>query len=889
MFSIPSQHLDLQQIQILEKIGQGGMSTVWKVSHSLHNHAFALKVLEPRKKKNEYIYQELLTLALLDHPNVIRILDFGQITTENPAEHSFPKDSFWLLFEYVKGQSIVREAENKEWPFIRRMILQLLKALAHTHSRGIIHRDICPGNVLWCQRERCLKIIDFGIALQKEQSKDHFSGYGSYGYAAPEVIKGNNIGPWSDLYSAGWLFSVMLSHVTNVPKGVSAWLNKLTHPIISHRFLRAADAIHAFSLLPPLASEDVLEEKPILHVPITTDNPITATVPLSSPLPTLIIEDPSPQKLKQDVPPFPENWRGETESTVALDWALPSISLLPLRLPKLVGRQQEQDWLWKHLKQTITEKSLGILQLGGESGIGITRLMHWFEHRAHETGAADVLFLSSPTFDLEILQQKALIRPQIVLFDGTTEDLFPALPPISSPILFVLGRAQYNHSAASNIASHTLKPLDKKYWLALLDSFATITPMTASWLSHKGAGHPAKQRAILEKLLKKEYLIQGKQNLVWIKEPAPPPFTLKKIEQEIEMMNAELTQGIEAINIYPLHCMWNYLQSYPLEKVADVMAIVWRKLSNSAIDIDDRLLLKKLLQQTHFLPYTTPKENFRVKRRIIHLNMALNNYEQTNKLSLALLDSLTEQNSREYLLAHWQYSLDLFLQGKLSDAYSRYLLTKERAIQLQAKDIEIYSLIGMGISRGYAGDFAQSIQLLMEAENMLMALEQTFTTGTLYEMYTVNYLGLDELEKAKKAILKCFQIHQQQGKTKPINALMLWLAIEHALDHQEQVSEIVEELEQRKNNIEPSVQAHIYLYHYWYSMEEYEKIAYWNKHLVLLEHHPSIDTLLGSFYKAILTDLPIPLAIKASIEETYIRFWNKLGWNVAAKWQCYPL
>ena len=871
------------------------MATVWRVSHPRHNTPLALKVISfhstEKNTQNNSLDQELLTLARLDHPNVIRLLDFGRINSEDAEKYNFPENGSWLVFEYVKGHTIIQQTKEKNWSFIRRIILQLLEALAHVHARGIIHRDICPSNVLWDSRERCLKLIDFGIALQKDQSEDPFAGYGSYGYTPPEVSNGGEIGPWSDLYSAGYLFSVMLSHLESLPKGLYAWISKLTNREISHRFQRVADAIYAFSQLPSLSLHETENEIQQLHPLSTAMTSVTLTIPLDSMPPPQFnpqLTEPSKQDLKQFIPPFPKDWRSITTSTVALDWTIPSISLLFLRPPRLVGREQEQNWLWEHLGKSIAENTSHILRIEGEKGIGVSRLMLWLGHRAHETGAGDVHYLSEPRFDVEKITEAATIRPQVLLFDGNPDDIVPEIPALSQPILFVIGRAQYPYPEQIT-ETQKLSSLPKKYWLALLSSFATISPMTASWLALKGTGHPAKQRALLTQLLEEKVLIQGQSNLIWSQESTPPQFSIETIEKELSKMDKNLYKGVEAINLYPLYHMWKYLQSQPPEDVADILALVWRKLSNSAIDVEDSTLLNELLQKTSFLPYTNPKEQFRVKRRIIHLNMALNNYEQTNKLSIELLNSLTDHNSREYLFAHWQYSLDLFLQGQLQVSYERYLFTKEQAARLQAKDLEIYSLIGMGIAKGYAGEFTISIQLLKEAEEILLEQGQSFTMGTLYEMYTVNYLGLQDMTEAKASILKCFQIHRRQGKHKPINALMLWLAIEHKLKHDEQALDILRELDQRISGIEPSIQAFICLYHYYYSDEEYEKIAYWNKHLRLLEYHPSIDSLQGVLYREILESIPESSSIKSSVQQTYTQFWEKLGWDSAERWGCYPL
>ncbi|MEM9491674.1 MAG: serine/threonine-protein kinase, partial [Myxococcota bacterium] len=134
----------LGQYEIVDVLGQGGMSTVYKARHSMTDQEVALKILPPElaahsQVKSRFV-DEAKALAQLDHPNIVHLYNFGE---EN--------GSFVLAMQYVRGvtfERMILVAEELEWFAAARVAIDVLKALEYAHGRGVIHRDMKPSNIL---------------------------------------------------------------------------------------------------------------------------------------------------------------------------------------------------------------------------------------------------------------------------------------------------------------------------------------------------------------------------------------------------------------------------------------------------------------------------------------------------------------------------------------------------------------------------------------------------------------------------------------------------------------------------------------------------------------------------------------------------------------------
>ena len=189
-----------ERYEIIEKIGAGGMSIVYKAKDNRLQRYVAIKELrEEFVQDDEFVSKfrkEALSAASLSHPNIVGIYDVG-------SDHEL----HYIVMEYVEGQTL-KQVIAEKGPFDAKTVLelgiQMVSALKHAHSKKIIHRDIKPQNILMTN-DGTLKVTDFGIAKAVDSSTIVASGnaIGSVHYFSPEQAKGKFVNESSDLYSCG--------------------------------------------------------------------------------------------------------------------------------------------------------------------------------------------------------------------------------------------------------------------------------------------------------------------------------------------------------------------------------------------------------------------------------------------------------------------------------------------------------------------------------------------------------------------------------------------------------------------------------------------------------------------------------------------------------------
>lgn len=199
--------LVLGPYKLLEQIGQGGMGVVYLAEHVKLHRQVALKILPQKSTKDklalERFYREARAVAALDHPNIVRAYDVGEVDGVH-----------YLAMEYVPGINLQTHIDKKgpmPWRVAVGFISQACRGLQHAHERGMVHRDIKPGNLL-VDRQGTLKILDLGLARCFRNDQDNLTAKfaqneeltGSLDYMAPEVARGEQaIDIRSDIYSLG--------------------------------------------------------------------------------------------------------------------------------------------------------------------------------------------------------------------------------------------------------------------------------------------------------------------------------------------------------------------------------------------------------------------------------------------------------------------------------------------------------------------------------------------------------------------------------------------------------------------------------------------------------------------------------------------------------------
>jgi serine/threonine-protein kinase len=212
--------------ELLEKLGQGAMGTVYKARQLSMNRLVAVKMLHPRFAANPDFFKRLTReahiAAKLSHNNIVQAIDVGRAGVLQ-----------YFVMEYVSGTTIKQELEKGKVYAEKEaveIVLQIAQALQHAHRRGLIHRDIKPANII-LTTEGIAKLADLGMARETEDRAlaraEKGVTIGTPYYIAPEQIHGReDIDVRADVYSLGATFYHMVTGQPPFPeKGVDAVLH----------------------------------------------------------------------------------------------------------------------------------------------------------------------------------------------------------------------------------------------------------------------------------------------------------------------------------------------------------------------------------------------------------------------------------------------------------------------------------------------------------------------------------------------------------------------------------------------------------------------------------------------------------------------------------------
>jgi serine/threonine protein kinase len=210
--------------KVLERLGSGGMGSVYLCEHKLMRRRVAVKVLPTAKASDpsalERFYREARAVAALDHANIVHAYDIDQ-----------DENLHFLVMEYVDGsslQEIVKKAGPMDPTRAAHYIQQASLGLEHAHAAGLVHRDIKPGNIL-VDRQGTVKVLDMGLARFFNDEEDILTKkydenvLGTADYLAPEqALDSHGVDIRADIYSLGATFYFVLTGKTPFSEGTVA-------------------------------------------------------------------------------------------------------------------------------------------------------------------------------------------------------------------------------------------------------------------------------------------------------------------------------------------------------------------------------------------------------------------------------------------------------------------------------------------------------------------------------------------------------------------------------------------------------------------------------------------------------------------------------------------
>ena len=333
-YAIPS-----NRYNILERIGKGGMGEVHRALDRLSGEFIALKSVRVSPtfllfaSKTDHddnlvaLANEFATLASLRHPNIISVLDYGFDTEKRP---------FYTMELLANPQTIVEASEDLDDTDRIQLIIQVLQALTYLHRRGVVHRDLKPGNILVVDGH--VYVLDFGLAAAREAAE---GAAGTLSYMAPEVISQKRASPLSDLYSLGVVAYRMFA---------------------GHLPYELEDIMNLFRQAPDLSA---------------IEDPALAAV------------------IGRLLSKFPEDRYRHAEHTIeafcrAVDLPVPSDNSVIrdsfLQSAKFIGREAELEQLMDSFKNASNRRG-ALWFVTGESGVGKTRLLDELRIRTLVRGA----------------------------------------------------------------------------------------------------------------------------------------------------------------------------------------------------------------------------------------------------------------------------------------------------------------------------------------------------------------------------------------------------------------------------------------------------------------------------------------------------------------------
>ena len=220
--------------RLLDRLGAGGMSVVWRAHDDVLGRDVAVKVLSPGLASDEEVLNrirsEARSAARLRHPNVVQVHDYGETLDDDGVPLRY------VVMELVDGRSLAQllTAGALPWRLAVLICAQVAAALAAAHARGIVHRDVKPGNVMVTGSGA--KLVDFGIsATVGEVDGSDGQLLGTPAYLAPERLESGAVRPATDVYALGLLLYRMLA-------GHLPWqASTTTEMLVAHCYQEPAD------------------------------------------------------------------------------------------------------------------------------------------------------------------------------------------------------------------------------------------------------------------------------------------------------------------------------------------------------------------------------------------------------------------------------------------------------------------------------------------------------------------------------------------------------------------------------------------------------------------------------------------------------------------------
>ncbi|MBU1432314.1 protein kinase [Myxococcota bacterium] len=410
------------RFKIERLIGEGGIGRVYKALDTRSQAWVAIKCLRPEYSDDPRVRRRFLrearAVSRLNHPNIVQLYHYGEDDKEQLP---------YIAMELVNGAplSALRD-QGLTTPQIIHVTDQLLSALAYSHARGIVHRDVKPENViiegaLTDALTAVAKLLDFGFArveddLEPEGGEEGApltranGGFGTPLYMAPEQASTKDeIGPQADLYAIG---IILFEYLTGRPPftgphGMAVALKHLTEPVPNMVARPGVEISPGMERLVRRALEKSPVERFSSAASMRHALAELGEVPLDHPL----------SQLKADAAPRPRVLEREREATASLNIFDP---IVELESQPLIGRAPDQARLWDVVREVCVQKMPRLVLLSGASGMGRQPLIRWLHDQVNEGGWMYALGGDFTLIDARFTDLRQAVN---ALFGGLPQDL----------------------------------------------------------------------------------------------------------------------------------------------------------------------------------------------------------------------------------------------------------------------------------------------------------------------------------------------------------------------------------------------------------------------------------------------------------------------------------
>jgi serine/threonine protein kinase/tetratricopeptide (TPR) repeat protein len=414
----------LGPFHLLDVLGSGAMGVVYEAIHAEMGVPAAVKVdTSPADEKSRAAFlHEVQITAALDHPNVVLLLDHGEVdrAASEATGGAIVPGARWLAMELASGGTAAQYPPGS-WSEVRLLLDGVLSGLAHAHARGVVHRDIKLQNLLLAGSDATVStapktyedarivLSDFGISDQHDtEALRYRNPVGTPEFMAPELAEGRwrDQGPWTDLYAVGvliWLLTTnrfpfagstphetLMMHLDDdlpayepdmqVPPGTEQLVRWLLMKNPGDRPEFAAEVTRA---LEGLGQVEALARRPT----VVDSDQATVAVRNTRSLRTSrrLAYAGRSQRTLANVPILNRGRSKDNRVSGA------GVGLFGLRTVRFVGREVECDALWNALVGVRADSRARCVLISGPAGIGKSRLARWVTERTHELGVATTL------------------------------------------------------------------------------------------------------------------------------------------------------------------------------------------------------------------------------------------------------------------------------------------------------------------------------------------------------------------------------------------------------------------------------------------------------------------------------------------------------------------